>query len=301
VFLGASHLRGTYSTYPIQAIPKEDLESNEVKSQIEAYNLTIQDKISHSPGQYIPLTLYREDQEEDLLEDSPLEPDSCAPHVDEIQADMYDSFLMTKPILSHEGEFKRAKIVGRKRNQDGNPIGRYNANPLLNARIYLAEFPDGHTAEFSHAAKFSANMVSEALYNQVGDDAYNISIFKSIIGHEPSLEPNSSDVNTGNDMNKVHSNGTTLWLPLSDVKNSFPVHLANYVINNGLQDLPAFSWWVNRAIKKRQASIKATKSTYSQRTHKFGIKVPKTVQDALHIDKQTGTTFWYEAIQKEMK
>jgi hypothetical protein len=94
--------------------------------------------------------------------------------------------------------------------------------------------------------------------------------------------------------------GTTSWLPMSDVKNSFPVQLAEYVIRNNLQDHPSFSWWVNYTLKRRKAFIKATKTTYSQRTHKFGNKVPKTVQEALAIDKQTKTKYWFDAIQKEM-
>jgi hypothetical protein len=94
--------------------------------------------------------------------------------------------------------------------------------------------------------------------------------------------------------------GTTSWLPLADVKNAFPVHLAEFAINNKLQDFPEFSWWVNYTLKKKRSFIKSTKSTYSQCTHKFGIKIPRTVQEALAIDQQTGTTHWYNVIQKEM-
>jgi hypothetical protein len=35
-------------------------------------------------------------------------------------------------------------------------------------------------------------------------------------------------------------------------------------------------------------------------THKFGIELPKTVEEALEIDRKTCTTYWYDAIQKEM-
>ena len=36
-------------------------------------------------------------------------------------------------------------------------------------------------------------------------------------------------------------------------------------------------------------------------THKFGIHLPKTIKEALEIDKQTGTRFWRDAIATEMK
>ena len=35
-------------------------------------------------------------------------------------------------------------------------------------------------------------------------------------------------------------------------------------------------------------------------THKFGIKVPKTVEEALILDKEIGNVLRYKAIQKEM-
>ena len=33
-------------------------------------------------------------------------------------------------------------------------------------------------------------------------------------------------------------------------------------------------------------------------THKFGIQVPNTVDEAYKIDQQTGTTFWKKATEK---
>ena len=42
------------------------------------------------------------------------------------------------------------------------------------------------------------------------------------------------------------------------------------------------------------------KKRYFRTTQKFGIQLPKTVEEALRIDKETGTTFWRDAIKKEM-
>ena len=38
------------------------------------------------------------------------------------------------------------------------------------------------------------------------------------------------------------------------------------------------------------------KSRYWKTTHKFRIRVPKTVEEALTIDEETGTTFWRNAM-----
>jgi hypothetical protein len=47
--------------------------------------------------------------------------------------------------------------------------------------------------------------------------------------------------------------------------------------------------------------IGAIRSRYMKRTHKFGILMPKTVQEALEIDRESGTDLWKRAIEKEMK
>ena len=42
------------------------------------------------------------------------------------------------------------------------------------------------------------------------------------------------------------------------------------------------------------------KTRYHRTTQKFGIELPKTVKRAFEIDEETGTTFWQDALQKEM-
>ena len=51
---------------------------------------------------------------------------------------------------------------------------------------------------------------------------------------------------------------------------------------------------------KRSRGSKA-KSRLWKMTHKFGIRLPHTVEEALKIDEETGTDFWRKAIEKEMK
>jgi hypothetical protein len=43
---------------------------------------------------------------------------------------------------------------------------------------------------------------------------------------------------------------------------------------------------------------KLSKKKYWQRTHKYGIELPKSVAEALDINQRTGTTFWRDAIEK---
>ena len=52
-------------------------------------------------------------------------------------------------------------------------------------------------------------------------------------------------------------------------------------------------------IQKRR-HIKPVKSKYWEKTTKYGIRIPKTVKEAIDIDKGNGDTLWQDAIHDEM-
>ena len=54
-------------------------------------------------------------------------------------------------------------------------------------------------------------------------------------------------------------------------------------------------------MKKRGRIIAAVRSRLKKKTHKYGIEVPGTVEEANLLDKKNGCTFWRDAIAKEMK
>ena len=101
-------------------------------------------------------------------------------------------------------------------------------------------------------------------------------------------------------INVEFSYGTTDWLPLRDVKDSNPIDLAEYAIASKIDHEPAFKWWVPLVMRKRGRMINKVKKKYWRTTHKYGIRVPKTVKEALQIDKENGNTYWSDAIKKEM-
>jgi hypothetical protein len=84
------------------------------------------------------------------------------------------------------------------------------------------------------------------------------------------------------------------------MKESYPIESAEYAVNNKIAEEPAFAWWANKVLRRRNRVIQKVKK-YWKRTHKFGIKVPKSVDEALRMDEETGTTFWCDGIAKEMK
>jgi len=88
--------------------------------------------------------------------------------------------------------------------------------------------------------------------------------------------------------------GSSTWETLKDVKESYPVQLAEYSHQRMIKDEP-------HVIKKKTRIISKVKSKYWTRTHKFGIRIPKSVEEAKKIDRENGDTLWWEAVCKEMK
>ena len=84
------------------------------------------------------------------------------------------------------------------------------------------------------------------------------------------------------------------------MKLSYPVQLATYAMQQGIQEEPAFAWWVSYTVKKKKAILSKVKSKYWQRTHKYGIRIPKSVREAYEIDRENNNTYWHDAIQQEM-
>ena len=84
------------------------------------------------------------------------------------------------------------------------------------------------------------------------------------------------------------------------MKDSYPVDLAEYAITESIAHEPAFAWWVPYTIKKRNQIISKLKFKYLERTHKYGLEIPKNVEHAKHINGQNGNTLWKYDINKEM-
>jgi hypothetical protein len=94
--------------------------------------------------------------------------------------------------------------------------------------------------------------------------------------------------------------GASDWIPLKDLKDSNPVKLAEYAVANEIDREPAFFWWVPHVLKKRNRIIFKLKKQYWRTTHKFDMRVPKTVDDALEIDANEGNTIWFDSLKKEL-
>ena len=241
--------------------------------------------------------------------DEPADADAMMPEADDYTPEAYDEYLTAEVLLPSMGTVTKAKVTGRKRDADGNPIGKRHSNPILDTREYEVEFPDGATDVFT------ANIIAENLYAQVDDEGNSYSIFSEIIDHKKNGSAVTMDdayVATKNGVLRRRrttkgwkllvswKDGSSSWVSLKDLKESNPVQVAEYAVANKILEEPAFAWWGRHVLRKRDRIIRKVKSRYWDRTHKYGILLPKSVAEALRIDRETGTTFWQKAMEKEI-
>ena len=68
---------------------------------------------------------------------------------------------------------------------------------------------------------------------------------------------------------------------------------------------PEFNWWVKHVLMKQDQIVAKVRQhgakKYAKTMMKFGIEFPKTVDQALALDKKNSNTLWADAIAKEMK
>ncbi len=77
------------------------------------------------------------------------------------------------------------------------------------------------------------------------------------------------------------------------MKESHPLQMAEYAVTMGVDHELGFNWWVPHTLRKQDsiiALVKKCNARYLKHMHKFGIECPKTVEDALELDKRNGNT-----------
>eukprot|EP00978_Attheya_sp_CCMP212_P037515 scaffold177612_cov55-Attheya_sp.AAC.3 len=252
-----------------------------------------------------------EDEDEDFIEEyKQVINDATLPEVDDVdkelgQSDPYLTMELGIP-RGENDELECAKVTKRAKDDEGNPIGKAHDNPLLDSRQYKVQFHNGDTEVLT------ANIIAENLLSQVDDEGRRQMMLDEIVDNrilETAAIPKSKgtyetqrgltrNVRTtkGWEICVQWKDGSTDWIALKDLKESYLVELAEYAINSKIDDEPAFAWWVPYTMKKRDQIISKVKSKYWARTHKYGIQVPKNIKEAKEIDLENGDNQWMDSI-----
>ena len=90
--------------------------------------------------------------------------------------------------------------------------------------------------------------------------------------------------------------GSISYSERRELKESYPVEIAEYSIVKNISHHPVFVWWVNHVVSKKKVIISKIKSLYWQTTHHYGVKLPKTSAEALKFDQKNNNALWWDAI-----
>ena len=71
--------------------------------------------------------------------------------------------------------------------------------------------------------------------------------------------------------------GSTSWEQLSDMKEAYPVLVAEYVTTQEIIKEPAFTWWCPYVTRKRNRIIAGVKARVLKKPFKYGFGVPEKV------------------------
>ena len=176
--------------------------------------------------------------------------------------------------------------------------------------MYEVEYQDGTKASLV------ANYIAENLFTQVDQEGNRHILLDELIDYRVNgreVKHQDAFFTTGTGMRRRREttigwellaqwkDGSTNWVSLKDLKEAYPVQTAEYAVAAKIAMEPAFAWWVPYTLKKRNRVISKVKSKYWLRTHKFGIRIPKSVEKAKCLDQENGDSQWWEAICNEMR
>ena len=107
-------------------------------------------------------------------DDDPLDDEGVAM----FERPLTDALIHAEVILPQGEELKPAKVKGRATTLDGDIIGVYDPDPLLNTILYDVEFSDGQIRQYA------ANTIAENMYSQVDEEGYSNTRIESIIDNK---------------------------------------------------------------------------------------------------------------------
>ena len=147
---------------------------------------------------------------------------------------------------------------------NGIPIGTAHDNPLFDTRMYEVEYVDGEKAALS------ANHITENLFAQVDDEGNRHVLMHEIIGHRTNRQEvkqqdaflttkmgtkRCREMTKGWELLVEWKDGSTTWVALKDMKESFPVQVSEYAVASRIAMEPAFAWWTPTVLRRRNQNV----------------------------------------------
>ena len=170
----------------------------------------------------------------------------------------FDNYIGAEVTLPRGDEMVSGTVKSRVKDHEGDPVGIDNWNPILDTRVYEVEFTDGGQVELG------TNIIAECLYTQCDVEGKQFHLMEAIVDHKMTDDAVQKEdmyfMLRGTQHMKRTTKGwmlcvqwkekSTSWEKLSDMKESYPVEVAEYATAIGIQDEPTFAWWAKAVLWK---------------------------------------------------
>ena len=182
--------------------------------------------------------------------------------------------------LTHEELQHMTKVIFHTINSNGNIVGTFYENPVLNSLVYDVEFPDGAVKYYTE------NVIAENVLSQVDLSGFYTQALDKIVIHMKlvyAVSIKDAYVTIKRGVHKLRHTtigwefliewkyGLSSWMSLNFLKESNRIEVAEFATTLGLSNEPVFSWLVPNTLKKRDHIISLVKIRVCERNHKFGI------------------------------
>ena len=186
----------------------------------------------------------------------------------EPMSEVEDHYIGAEILLPRGNHMARGHVVARSRDANGNVMGRYHTNSILDSRMYQVEFTWGKVTELI------ANVIAESVYAQCNLDGNEYLLLYMLVDYRKnnkaiSLSDQQITVQ-GRSINckttaswQIYyqwKDGSTSWEKLSELKESHLVQTAEFTVAQGIDHEPASNWWVKHVLKKEIELLPASGS-----------------------------------------
>ena len=259
----------------VQHVTREDVLNEDVKMQINQFDEQVENRLNDANFVVDDQNVANFYLEDDAFVDGTphmVLPDDTEyddmiiderPERDEMSDELTDKYIGTELIFGVGlGNERRGRVTKRAKGLYGDEVGRAHTNPLFDTREYVVEFTDG-TEE-----NYFANVIAENMFAQVDGEGRQYLLMQEITDHrrnELAVKVDNGFVLTrnGNRVPKKTTAGWELmvtwkdwssdWIKLKDIKDSYPVQVAEYAVTNTIAHEPALSWAVGtRRVKETE-------------------------------------------------
>lgn len=289
-------------TSGVEPITREEIEMDSYKAMIQDYDRSLKNNLGLGPSDDDVESLFGLEGEtsppaveiESSICSVRVHEDSGSSMTNDTEVSMDAGWELSKVRIPRGDGFRHGIVRRKKRDHNGDVVGNPSTNPILDTTIYEVEFDDGMLEEIS------GNIIAMAIYDSCDDEGYSKGlVLDEILDHFVSRKLTKFKTTRGWYLLVRWKDGSEDVTRLGELKESYPVEIAKYASENGLVGEDAF-WWVPYTLKKADRILSKVKAR-NVRLEKFGVRIPRSVEEALAFDRASRTNYWRDAISKEMK